>query len=64
MPRYTMHYSNSAGGTSIGEARTVEAPDLNAAIHFAEASCPPVSHLPSVGAIRGYCVCDENKVNV
>lgn len=64
MPKYTAHYSNSAGGPPIGEVLTVEASDINAAIDFAEANCPPISHQPSIGDIRGYCLCDENGMKV
>ena len=58
MPSYTVHYSNSPHGPPLGESPTIDIDDLDAAIAFAGRNCPPPSHQPSVGDVRGFCICD------
>lgn len=58
MPAYTIYYSNTSGSPPIGNSPPIAARDLEEAVAFAEQHCPRPSHQPSVGDIRGFCICD------
>lgn len=60
MPSYTIHYSNTPGSPPIGDSPTIAARDLEEATTFAEQNCPPHTHQPSVGDVRGFCICDAS----
>ena len=60
MPRYTVHYSNSADGPPLGDRPTGEAADRDAALAFAGENCPPRLLQPSVGDVRGLCICGDD----
>ena len=61
MPTYTVHYSNTAHSPPIGDILSVTAGDPEEAIRFAEEHFVQPPHQPSVGDMRGYCICDEHK---
>ena len=61
MPTYTVHYSNSLDGPPIGDIPTIKVSSLEEAIRFAEDNFSSPSHQPSVGDMKGYCICDEYK---
>ncbi len=61
MPTYSVHYSNTANGPPIGDARHVTVDTVEEAIRFAEDNFTPPPHQPSVGDIKGYCICDDQK---
>ncbi len=61
MPTYTVHYSNTANSPPLGDSPSVTADSLEEAIRFAEDHFIPPPHQPSVGDVKGYCICDEQK---
>ena len=61
MPIYTVHYSNTAQSPPIGDAPSITTDSLEDAVRFAEEHFVPPPHQPSVGNIKGYCICDEQK---
>ena len=61
MPTYTVHYSSTANGPPLGNSPGVTVDSLEEAIRFAEDHFNPPPHQPSVGDIKGYCICDEQK---
>ena len=61
MPTYSVHYSNTANGPPIGDPRHVTVDTVEDAIRFAEDNFTAPPHQPSVGDIKGYCICDDQK---
>lgn len=58
MPAYTIHDSNTSDSPPIGEPAPIAARNLEEAIAYAEQRCPRPAHQPSVGNVRGFCICD------
>ncbi len=61
MPTYTVHYSNTANSPPIGDTLSVAVDGPEEATRFAEEHFITPPHQPSVGDMRGYCICDEHK---